>query len=554
MFLASWLILSGQAQAAPLNCQTTRLYGATRIDTAIRVAQVGWQQADIVLLARADDFPDSLVAVPLSHSLEAPILLTYPDKLESSVLTEIKRLGAKHVILLGGAGVLGKTIITPLEQAGFTWERIGGVDRYDTAVQIAQRLGSNGQVVLVNGENFPDALAIAPYAGVTQTPILLTNARGLQAATKNEILVLQPGTTMAGGEGGGQTIVVGGEGVVPSATLLGIPDLNRIAGKDRYETAAKVYWFAQDVLTGTEGVAKFNLGTSRSVVQTTYSSELLNNDLLNKAYLVTGENFPDALVAGALAARQATSLFMSSTNILPAMTYSALGNAVGVGNGLEVTIVGGAAVISNKVEGTVKGTIQPPYLLGGVTIAVDPGHGGKDTGAIGVSGIYEKNNTLPVALALADLLRAAGAQVILTRSTDTPPTGSQYAQLPDLEARVALANTGRAELYVSIHNDSFSNPEVGGTSTFYSSDNPQADKSKQLAQNIQKEVLKQLGLSDRGVKDTNFYVNKHPNMPAALVELGFISNPSEGKLLSSLDGQKKAALGIYRGILVYKGY
>ncbi|MHB1653240.1 MAG: N-acetylmuramoyl-L-alanine amidase [Desulfitobacteriaceae bacterium] len=549
LFLAFGLVFSTQAQAAPLNCQTNRLYGATRIDTAIRVSQIGWQHAGTVLLARADDFPDSLVAVPLSHRLDAPILLTYPDQLDPMVLSEMKRLGTQHVILLGGEGVLGGVISTPLEKAGLTWERIGGVDRYDTAVRIAQRLGPNGQAVLVNGENFPDALAIAPYAGVTETPILLTNVQELPAIIRKEILALEPGTVVNGGESVGQTIVVGGDGVIPSATLQGVPAINRIAGKDRYETAAKVYWFSENVLTGLAGAAPpLNPGTTgTNKVQSTTPIATAN-----KAYLVTGENFPDALVAGALAARQAAPLFMSSTNSLPAMTYSAMGNAAE--NGLQVTIVGGGAVLSTVVQKTVEGTIQPPYLLGGLTVAVDPGHGGKDTGAIGATGTYEKNNTLPVALALADLLRTAGAQVILTRTTDAAPTGSKYAELPDLETRVGLANTGKADLFVSIHNDSFSNPAAGGTTTYYSSDNPKQDKAQQLGQNIQDQVVKQLGLQDRGVKDANFYVIKYTNMPAVLVELGFISNPNEEKILSSLDGQKKAALGIYRGLLVFRGY
>jgi len=97
--------------------------------------------------------------------LDAPILLTYPAQLEPSVLTEIKRLGAKHIILLGSSDVLGSNITQALEKAGLTWEQIGGSDRYATAALVAGRLGMNGQVILASGENFPDALAIDPYAG-----------------------------------------------------------------------------------------------------------------------------------------------------------------------------------------------------------------------------------------------------------------------------------------------------------------------------------------------------------------------------------------------------
>ncbi|MDR3587468.1 MAG: N-acetylmuramoyl-L-alanine amidase [Desulfosporosinus sp.] len=529
LLLTFWLLEVAIASATPLSCQTTRVFGDTRIETAIHISQIGWQQAGTVLIARADDFPDSLVSVPLSHRLNAPILLTYPAQLEPSVLTEIKRLGAKHVILMGGAGVLGPSITKSLEQAGLTWEQIGGTNRYETAALVAERLGMNGQVIIANGENFPDALAIDPYAGFTETPILLVNAKEMPAETAAALQNLSVNGTQNGGEGTFTPYVIGGEGVIPSAILSGVQGYTRIAGSDRYETAAKVYWFTQTQLGDTA---------------------------TNSVYLVTGEDFPDALVAGALAAKQGTSLFMSAKNTLPPTTYSALRSAAA--NGLAVTMVGGSSVLSDKIKGMLEGTVQPPYLLAGVTIVVDPGHGGQDTGAIGAAGTYEKNNTLPTALDLADLLRSAGANVVLTRSTDTLPTGVNYTELSDLKARVAIAAKNKADIYVSIHNDSFSNPDVYGTTTYYSSSNPQADKSNTLAKDLQKETISilapyKLGLNEnRGVKDAPDYVIKYTSMPAVLIELGFISNPVEEKNLGSSVFQKQAALGIYQGILDFK--
>ena len=531
LLLTFWLLEVANASATPLSCQTTRVFGDTRIETAIHISQIGWQQAGTVLLARADDFPDSLVSVPLSHRLDAPILLTYPAQLEPSVLAEIERLGAKHVILMGGAGVLGPSITTSLEQAGLTWEQIGGTNRYETAALVAKRLGMNGQVIITNGENFPDALAIDPYAGFTETPILLVNAKEMPAETAAALQKLSVNGTQNGGEGTFTPYVIGGEGVIPSTILSGVQGYTRIAGSDRYETAAKVYWFIQAQLGDTSTAT-------------------------NSVYLVTGEDFPDALVAGALVAKQGTSLFMSTKNALPATTYSALRSAAV--NGLTVTMVGGSSVLSGTIKGMLEGTVQPPYLLAGVTIVVDPGHGGQDTGAIGASGTYEKNNTLPTSLDLADLLRSAGANVVLTRSTDTLPTGVNYTELADLKARVAIAAKNKADIYVSIHNDSFSNPDVYGTTTYYSSSNPLADKSNTLAKDIQKETISiltpyKLGPKEnRGVKDAPDYVVKYTSMPAVLVELGFISNPVEEKSLGSSAFQKQAAVGIYQGILDYK--
>lgn len=528
--LMFWVGVQQPAQAAPLTAQTTRLYGQTRIETAIRISQTGWTSAQTVLLARADDFPDSLVSVPLSRRYDAPILLTYPDQLDPAVLEEIQRLGAKHVIILGGSGVMGKQITDPLDQEpGLTWERIGGKDRYDTAVQVAERLGGNGQVILTSGENFPDALAIGPYAGETETPILLTSAKQIPDVTQQELQKLGAYAASSGGEGATKTYVIGGEGVVTPAVTQGLTQLQRIAGKDRYETAAQVYWFTQKNLTATP------------------------QSTMPKAYLVTGEDFPDALVAGALTVKQNAYLFMSPPNDLPLTTYSTLINTT-VMDKLWVILVGGSSVLTERVQSMVEGSIIPPYLLAGTTIVVDPGHGGKDTGAVGVSGTYEKNNTLPVGLYLADLLRAVGAKVILTRTKDTSPAGANYTELNDLQARVNIANQNKADLYVSIHNDSFSNSVAGGTTTYYSEDNPQASESAKLSTDLQQEVVKQLGLQNRSVKNAKFYVVKNTKMPAALVELGFISNPTEEKLLATPDFQKKAALGIYRGILAYKGF
>jgi len=528
-FLALWLGSQAVTQAAPLSAQVTRIYGQTRIETAIQISQEGWKSAQTVLLARADDFPDSLVSVPLSKRLDAPILLTYPAEIDPGVIEEIKRLGAEHVIILGGAGVMGEQITKPLENAGLRWERIGGKDRYDTAVQVAERLGGNGQVILTNGENFPDALAIGPYAGFTETPILLTASNVLPEVTHKMLQEYGAYSLDNGAEAVAKTYVIGGEGAVSPAVVEGLSGMTRIAGKDRYETAAQVQWFTQEQLG---------------------RDEEQNTDKLQKIFLVTGRNFPDALVAGALAVKQNAFLFMSEQDKLPVMTYSAMGNA---GENLWVVMVGSQAVLSSDVQSMVEGTLIPPYLLAGLTIVLDPGHGGKDTGAIGASGMYEKNNTLPTAQYVADLLRQAGAKVVMTRTSDVAPCGSNYTELKDLQTRVNIANQINADLFVSIHNDSFSNPEAGGITTYISDQNTQAAKARALATAVQQEVIKQVKLQDRKVKSSNFYVVKNTTMPAILIELGFMSNPTEEKLISSSDFQKKAAMGIYRGILSYQG-
>ncbi|KLU59345.1 N-acetylmuramoyl-L-alanine amidase LytC precursor [Peptococcaceae bacterium CEB3] len=546
--LTLWLSGPIAAQALPLKCSTDRILGSDRVARAIGVSQAGWSQAGTVLLATANDYPDSLVAVPLAHSLDAPILLTYPNGLDPRVLAEIRRLGATHAIVMGGTGALSDKITQSLRDAGVSVERVGGLDRYQTAVLVAERLKPNGQVILASGENFPDALAVSPYAGVTGTPILLTTLNAVPSSTEAELQKLEaaaPG--QSSGQGSFKSLVVGGTGVISSSSLEGLPNVQRLAGEDRYGTAAQVYRFAADVLAGNvsssdpAGAA----GSSGSAPSASSGSAVKH------AFLVSGENFPDALVTAALAAKENAPLFMSASQTLPAVTYSAMEDAAV--NGLRVTLIGGSNVLSDTVQGMVEGKIPLPYLLGGLTIALDPGHGGADAGAVGPAGTMEKNNTLAVGLDLANILRAAGAKVVLTRTGDAPPTGSAYKELPDLQARVKIANDAKADLFVSIHNDSYPNPAVGGTSTYYSADNPQAAESAKLAQDIQTQTVKALGLQDRGVREAPFYVIKHTTMPAVLVELAFISNPKEEKLLSSPAFRQEAAQGIYQGILAYKG-
>lgn len=504
------------AGATPLALETSRISGMRQIDTAIEVSITGWQNAETVILANCDNFPDALVAAPLSRQLDAPILLTPSTGIDAKVMEEIERLGAQNVILLGGVAALHQKVEEDILKAGLNQpERIFGYDQYETAQKVAERVGDKGQVILASGEQFPDALSISAYAGVTETPILLTRTKTMPSATQQALDSLQQ-------QGDLHTIVVGGEAVVSSTTLGSLKSVQRIFGNDRYETAAEIYEFARNALPS----------------QTTY--------------LVTGENFPDALAAGGLAAKQRAGIVMTQRAILPGPTYSVLSRPEE--SPLKVVIIGGVAVITDKVKSMVEGTEQPPYLLADVTIVLDPGHGGPDPGAIGASGVYEKNNTLPVGLNLAGLLRSAGARVILTRSTDVSPAAGTYSERADLEARTKIANDLKADLFISLHNDSFSNPAASGTTTYYSLLNPVADQSKTLAGNIQSELVKAIGLTNRGVKNSPFYVVKNSEMPAVLIELGFLSNPTEEKLLGSSEFQKKAAQGIYRGILSFRGY
>jgi N-acetylmuramoyl-L-alanine amidase len=183
--------------------------------------------------------------------------------------------------------------------------------------------------------------------------------------------------------------------------------------------------------------------------------------------------------------------------------------------------------------------------LRGKKIVIDPGHGGSDSGAIGPNNVQEKTVTLAVALQVKDLLEKAGAKVIMTRTDDRDVYAPNDSAVDELGARAAVGNTNKADVFVDIHANSFSNPKVGGTGTYYYE---KSSYDKLLAQSIQDSVVSVDGLVDRGIYPANFYVLKHTLMPAMLIELGFISNPDEETLLNTPQFQQKLAQGIVQGL------
>lgn len=189
--------------------------------------------------------------------------------------------------------------------------------------------------------------------------------------------------------------------------------------------------------------------------------------------------------------------------------------------------------------------------LKGKSVTIDPGHGGSDPGAIGPKGAMEKNVTFAVASELRAMLEKAGAKVVMTRMKDVDVAYKDASAVDELQARVDVANRANTDLFVSIHMDSFVNQQTGGTSAYIY---PKTTGDVRLADFIREGVISQLKTNDRKTRNCNFYVVKHAKMPAVLVEVAFISNAAEEKLLTSAQGVKKAATGIYRGIDRYFSY
>lgn len=185
------------------------------------------------------------------------------------------------------------------------------------------------------------------------------------------------------------------------------------------------------------------------------------------------------------------------------------------------------------------------------TIVLDPGHGGSDSGAIGPRGVTEKEVTLAVAKKVQNILENGGAKVVMTRETDRDVYGVNATDRQELQARVDVGTrVPDADIFVSIHCNAFSNPAAHGTETYYYSS---SSRGYRLASLLDEELIAAGKLFNRGVKAANFYVIHHSPMPASLVELAFITNPEEERLLSDDSYQNRLAMAIAKGISRYFG-
>ncbi len=177
-----------------------------------------------------------------------------------------------------------------------------------------------------------------------------------------------------------------------------------------------------------------------------------------------------------------------------------------------------------------------PSPLQGMTIVLDAGHGGHDSGARG-SRTYEKNRALDLVQRVATNLRARGANVLLTRSGDYFVT---------LQGRVDFANYRKADLFISIHNNASVNKSSKGTETFY-----YTAQSVGLAREIHRELSPATGLLNRGVSQARFFVIRKTWMPSVLLEVAFVTNSREEGLLNSSQWCQRVADGVTRGVTNY---
>lgn len=246
-----------------------RVAGASRYDTAIEVSKEIYEASDTVVIATGEDFPDSLTASVIASENDAPLLLS-SDKQINKVKSEISRLKAKEIIIVGGENSVSKAEEESYMELSET-RRIAGSNRYETSLKIAEEILKNNPnkkaVIVASGTKYPDALSISPYAAREKSPILLADGDKLPGAEK---LVKDYSISEA--------IIAGGEDSVGKLEKY-FTNIQRISGKDRYETAINI------------------------------AEKFFNQ--AEKISLVSGENFPDALAVSPLAAKENMPLILT---------------------------------------------------------------------------------------------------------------------------------------------------------------------------------------------------------------------------------------------------
>lgn len=258
---------------------TERIAGAGRYATAALVSERFAPGVPRVFIARGDNFPDALSVSALGAATDSPVLLTQTAALPPETRTALERLQPQEIVVLGNEGSVSEAVEVELNELAPV-RRLGGDDRYATSALISGEFPAPAPVAFLStGLNFADAMTGGALAGHRGGPMLLTRPDQLPETVKEELVRLQPS----------EIIVLGSHPTVTDAVLNEArqyaPNVRRIAGANRYETAALI---AADFPTA-----------------------------VPHTYLSTGLNFPDGLTAGALAGSEGVPLLISQPTSLP---------------------------------------------------------------------------------------------------------------------------------------------------------------------------------------------------------------------------------------------
>ena len=188
----------------------------------------------------------------------------------------------------------------------------------------------------------------------------------------------------------------------------------------------------------------------------------------------------------------------------------------------------------------------------GITVVVDPGHGGNDPGGIGVSGVLEKDVNLAIALHLKTYLEHQGIRVVMTRETDQGlySETAQNKKKEDLAKRISIIEEAQPDFVLCIHQNIFTDAKYSGAQVFYYKESEEGAK---LASSIQNQLIAGVDPANTRVpkSNMNYYMLKQSPVPIVIVECGFLSNVAEEAKLGTEDYQRSLAWNIYLGTMHY---
>lgn len=302
----SLVLFSAEADADTL---VNRISGQNRYETSAAIAKYGWKNAEYAVIASGTDFADALAAAPLAAKYNAPILLNGSYGIRYEVLQALGSLHVTKVFIVGGPGAVPADVDGRLENMGIKVTRIAGQDRYETAVNIAKMLGEFNEIAVATGEDFPDALSIAPFAAKKQIPIILVPKDDIPECVDRFIKSSSISCTY----------VIGDSTAVSFETEIEFPGVQRIGSLDRYFTNSYVEKRFSDVLNS------------------------------GKVFIISADDFPDGLSCSVLAGMSNSPIVFLSNDYKSQAEYI-------FNNYNEAVFVGDTSVISRTVEQSFEST------------------------------------------------------------------------------------------------------------------------------------------------------------------------------------------------------
>lgn len=343
-------------------------------------------------------------------------------------------------------------------------------------------------------------------------------------------------------------------------------EITEAASGDTYEVSSMVLHVRDEPATNASIIGLLHKGDQLTAfqeeygwVQTYYLGEIA---WIAKHHLISTEPVSQ-VTATVPSSNESITVSDSSVNIRsgPGLGYAVIAGASqgesfsvaeNSGDWTKITLANGttgwiASWLTTGSEVKSSSTVQPASKtapeqvtnnsLAGYNIVLDAGHGGKDPGAIGLEGIYEKDLVSATTSKIANTLRAYGATVIETR------TGDYFLTLGE---RVRISNAYQTDAFISVHYNAFPILSVQGMNTYYAS-----DYGRELADSVQSSLASTVPLTDRGIIEENYKVLRNTVAPSILMELGFITNPYDLSVVQTADYQNKVAEAVANGLLDY---